>query len=106
MSIVLGGVFFEARHEAISLAIWATLLSGGIMLLMDIIKSPRWLVQGNGLLTMFKLALLAIGFFVLPEQRLYWYLAAAFVASVGSHMPGAMRHCDILKICQNGRDCR
>ena len=103
MAVVLGGVFMGAEHEMISMAIWATLLSGCLMLLIDIVKSPRVIAQGSGFMAALKLALLAIGFFILPEQRFYWYLAAAFVASVGSHMPGSMRHYDILKICQTGR---
>jgi hypothetical protein len=96
MAVVLGGVFLNAEHETIGAAIWATLLSGAFMLLMDIARSPRVLLQGSGLMVMLKLALLATGFFFLPEQRFVWYLAATIVASAGSHMPGSFRHCDIL----------
>jgi hypothetical protein len=96
MAVVLGGVFLDAKHETIGFAVWATLLSGSLMLLMDIAKSHRILLQGSGLAVLLKLALLATGFFFLPEQRFALYLAATIVASAGSHMPGQFRHCDIL----------
>ena len=38
-----------------------------------------------------KLALLGLGN-LFPGARLEWYLAAALVASVGSHMPSSWRH--------------
>jgi hypothetical protein len=98
MAILLGGVFLGAGHGEIRAAIWAALLSGCLMLFMDIFKSPRVLLQGSGIFVLLKLALLAVGFFFLPGQRFYWYLAATFMASIGSHMPGHLRHCDILCI--------
>lgn len=94
-AVVLGGVFLDAGHDEISVAIWAALLSGCLMLLVDMLKSPRVLLQGSDLFVLLKLALLAVGFFFLPSQRFCWYLAATFAASVGSHMPGALRHHEI-----------
>jgi predicted tellurium resistance membrane protein TerC len=64
------------------------------MLVMDIYKSPRILVQGSGLAVVLKLILLAIGVFLLSEQQFAWYLAATLVASFGSHMPKHLRHYD------------
>ncbi|MDR1840740.1 MAG: hypothetical protein LBQ86_02320 [Holophagales bacterium] len=101
MGVVLGGVFLRAEHDALAVAIWTTLLSGCLMMLTDLCKSPRLLLQGNGLAVILKLALLATGFFLLPEQRFVWYLAATLVASIGSHMPGRLRHYDILKKCDD-----
>ncbi|MCL1894722.1 MAG: hypothetical protein FWG02_10925 [Holophagaceae bacterium] len=97
MAIVLGGVFLNADHQTLSTAIWATVLSGILMFISDIIKSPRVLLQGSGIMVLLKLILLAVGFFALPQQRFYWYLGATFLASIGSHMPGTLRHCVILK---------
>ena len=101
MGVVLGGVFLDSKHETLAVAICITLVSGGLMLLMDIFKDPGVLLQGSGLLVILKLALLAIGFFFLPEQRFGWYLAATFVASIGSHMPGWLRHYNICKKYHN-----
>jgi hypothetical protein len=92
MGVVLGGVFLCEGYEVLIYPVWATLLSGGLMLLMDILKDPLVLLQGSGLVVILKLALLSIGFFFLPEHRFGWYLTATLVASVGSHMPGRLRH--------------
>jgi hypothetical protein len=96
MGVVLGGVFLGAGHGALAVAIWATLASGVLMLLMDVAKSPGVLLQGSGLFVLLKLALLAAGYFLFPAQRFGWYLAAAFLASVGSHMPGRLRHLSVV----------
>jgi thiamine transporter ThiT len=92
MGVVLGGVFLGAHHEALATAIWATILSGLLMMLMDLLKDPWYLLQGSGLMLALKLTMLAVGFYLLPEQRFAWYLAATAVASIGSHMPGRLRH--------------
>jgi len=100
-AVIMGGVFLGAGHDEIRVAIWATLSSGSLMLLLDILKSPRVMLQGSGLFILLKLALLAIGFFLLPEHRFYWYLAATVTASIGSHMPGTLRHYDVLDWLKN-----
>jgi hypothetical protein len=97
MGVVLGGVFLRAQHDALATAIWATILSGVLMSLMDLLKDPMYIFQGSGIATALKLALLAIGFYFLPEQRFSWYLAATVVASIGSHMPGSFRHFSLLR---------
>ena len=101
MGVVLGGVFLGANHEALAVAIWLTLVSGALMLFMDILKGPGVLLQVSGLAVILKLALLAVGFFFLPEQRFGWYLAATLIASIGSHMPGWLRHYSICKKCND-----
>ena len=99
MGVVLGGVFLGAGHEALSAFIWAVVLSGCLMLGLDVCKCPRVLLQLNGLAVLLKLLLLAAGVFVFPTQQFAWYLAATLVASVASHMPGHWRHYDILIGC-------
>ena len=95
--IVLGGLFLGYGHPELAPAAWVALGSGFLMMLTDFVKGPRFLVQGGGLALMVKLALLAVGFFFFaPDRRFGWYLAATLVASVGSHMPGALRHWDAL----------
>ncbi|MDR0498626.1 MAG: hypothetical protein LBH03_02680 [Holophagales bacterium] len=103
MGVVLGGVFLGAVYETLNIAIWMTVISGCLMMSMDIFKDPKILLQGSGLAVILKLILLAIGFFFLPEQRFGWYLSATFVASVGSHMPGALRHWDISRVYKKSR---
>jgi len=96
-AIVLGGVFLGAGYGDIYIAIWAAILSGFLMLLADIYKSPRVLLQGRGIFALLKLAFLGTGFFLLPGHRFYWYMGATVIASVGSHMPKAVRYFDLLK---------
>lgn len=96
MGVVLGGVFIGADHMALAVGIWVTALSGTVLLAMDFAKDRSYLLQGSGLFVLLKLALLAVGLYFLPGQRFGWYLAATFVASIGSHMPGAVRHCKVV----------
>jgi len=96
-AIVLGGVFFSKRHDEIYIAIWAAIISGSLLLFVDVFKSPRVLLQGSGLFALLKLAFLGTGFFLLPNHRFYWYMGATVIASVGSHMPSGVRHFDLLE---------
>ena len=61
----------------------------------DLARDLGILVQGSGVAVLLKLGLLALGARQ-PASRLSWYLAATFVASIGSHMPGAWRHFSFL----------
>ena len=91
MALVLGGVAWgvPARHMIASIAI--TVLSGVVLLGIELGKSFAFLYQGSGVGTVLKLALLGFGE-LFPSARLEWYLAATAVASIASHMPGAWRH--------------
>jgi hypothetical protein len=91
MGVLLGGLAFEgppARHLP---WIFVTIASGFLLLGIDLWKSGRFLGQGAGLAVLLKLALLGLGA-IFPESRFEWYLAAAAVASIGSHMTSSWRH--------------
>ena len=96
MGLVLGGVAFRAPEEALQVPIALTIASGLALLGIDLWKSGDYVFQGNGLAVLLKLALLGLGL-LFPGARLEWYLAAAAVASVGSHMPRAWRHWSFLE---------
>ena len=91
MGLVLGGVAYAVPQHRLDLPVALTIASGLVLLGVDLWKGGAYLVQGNGVAVLVKLALLGVGQF-LPGQRLEWYLAATVVASVGSHMPRAWRH--------------
>jgi len=91
MGLVLGGVAYDVPQQALGLPVALTIASGLVLLAIDLWKGGAYLVQGNGVAVLLKLALLGVGQFA-PQQRLAWYLAATVVASVGSHMPHAWRH--------------
>ncbi len=91
MGLVLGGVAYAVPQQRLGLPVALTIVSGLILFGVDLWKGGAYLVQGNGVAVLVKLALLGVGQFA-PGQRLGWYLAATVVASVGSHMPHAWRH--------------
>ena len=74
----------------------ATVISGVLLLAIDLWKSCLFLVEGAGAGVLLKLVMLGLGN-LFPESRLPWYLAAAAVASFGSHMPSAWRHFSFLE---------
>ena len=91
MALLLGALAYGPGGPQLRLPILLTVLSGVALFALDLAKDWRVLLQGSGLLVLLKLALLGCGH-LWPGQRLGWYLAAAAVASVGSHMPGRWRH--------------
>ena len=96
MGLVLGGVYLGGDFRRLRGAILATLASGVLLAGLDLAKGAAVLRQGSGAMVLLKLALLGLGN-LFPAARLEWYLAATLAASIGSHMPGAWRHFQLLK---------
>jgi len=95
MALVLGGVAWHVPEEPMRHTILLTVVSGVLLLAIDLAKSCVFLYQGAGVAAIVKLALVGLGWH-LPEARLAFYLAATVVGSVGSHMSGAWRHYSFL----------
>ncbi|MDP2876610.1 MAG: hypothetical protein Q8O00_10535 [Holophaga sp.] len=91
MALVLGGLAQGGTHETLWTPILVTILSGVLLLGLDLARGSMVISQGSGVAALFKLALLGLGN-IFPAVRLPFYLAATFVASVGSHMPARWRH--------------
>ncbi len=91
MALVVGGLPFGADHHRLRGTILVTVLSGVLLLAIDLAKDVAFLVQGSGVAVLLKLGLLGMGL-AQPAARLPWYLAATLVASIGSHMPRTWRH--------------
>lgn len=91
MGLVLGGIAMGGTHDRLLPWILATVLSGALLLGVDLWKSCDFLLQGAGLAVLLKLVLLGFGN-LFPAARLEWYVAATAVASIGSHMSSAWRH--------------
>ena len=81
MGMVLGGVAWGGTRESLWTWILATILSGLLLLGIDLWKSCAFLVQGAGVAVLLKLVLLGLGN-LFPAARLEWYLAATAVASM------------------------
>ena len=91
MALVVGGVAAGRSANELALPVALTVASGLALLGIDLYKSGAVLVEGAGLATLLKLALVAAGA-LLPPVRPEAYLAAVVVAAVGSHMPKTWRH--------------
>jgi len=91
MALVVGGVAAGRSASELAGPVALTVASGLALLGIDLYKSGAVLVEGAGLATLLKLALVAAGA-LLPSVRLEAYLAAVAIAAVGSHMPKTWRH--------------
>jgi len=95
MALVLGGLAHGGTYETLRISIYVTILSGIFLFLVDLSRGCLVITQGSGMAAFLKLLLLGLGN-MFPESRLHYYLAATFVASVGSHMSGNWRHFSFL----------
>lgn len=96
MALVVGGIARGGDFEALRWPILWTVLSGVLLLIVDLVRRCLVLSQGSGVALFLKLGLLGMGN-IFPAARLEWYLAATLVASLGSHMSGDWRHFSFLK---------
>jgi hypothetical protein len=73
---------------------WMALASGGLMMLMDIISNPVWIVQVRGLAILLKLVLLV---FLLnyPDWDGFLLVVIIIISSVISHAPAKLRYYSI-----------
>jgi len=94
MALVVGGLPFGADYQRLRGAVLVTVVSGSLLLVIDLAKDATFLIQGSGLAVLLKLGLLGVGL-AQPAARLPWYLAATLVASIGSHMPRTWRHASL-----------
>lgn len=86
---------------------WLAMLSGGLMMLIDIISNPVWIVQLRGLVIFFKLILLAlIG--SLPAWDGFLLVIIIIISSVISHAPGKLRYYSVYhrKIITSDKDSK
>ena len=95
MALVLGGVAWHAPKNELIAPLALTVVSGVLLLAIDLAKSCVFLYQGAGVAAIVKLALVGLGYH-LPESRFAFYLAATVVGSVGSHMTGSWRRYSFL----------
>jgi hypothetical protein len=89
-----GGILFGLEKELWINYWWLALVSGVLMMVIDIISNPVWVVQVRGLVIFLKLVLLA---FLGNDPSLdSWLLAFIIIISaVISHAPGKLRYYSI-----------
>lgn len=86
-----GGVLFGLDADLWLGYWWLSLVSGGLLMLVDIVSNPIWLVQVRGLVILTKLVLLALlGCY--PDWDRLLLVVIIVMSAVVSHAPGALRY--------------
>lgn len=89
-----GGVLFGLEKDLWINYWWLAVISGGLMMMLDIISNRIWLVQIRGLAIFFKLFLLALlGLYANWDG--YLLAAIIIISAVISHAPGKLRYYSI-----------
>ena len=86
-----GGILFSLEKDLWLNYWWLAMVSGALMMLMDIISNPVWLVQVRGLVIAIKLILLALlGMY--PGWDGFLLAVIIIISAVISHAPGQLRY--------------
>ena len=86
-----GGILFALEKDLWFNYWWLAVVSGSLMMLMDIAANPVWIVQVRGLVIMVKLILFALlGSY--PGWDGFLLVAIIVISAVISHAPGKLRY--------------
>ncbi|MEJ8569676.1 hypothetical protein [Elongatibacter sediminis] len=90
-----GGILFGLAEDLWRGYWWLALTSGGLMMLMDLVSSPVWLVQVRGVAIVTKLFLLVLlGLF--PQWGRILLVTVIVISGAISHAPGKVRYYSLL----------
>lgn len=95
ISILVGGHFFGAPASRLLPFLYAAIVTGGSMAVLEAYPSFQFLHQGWGVLVLIKLALLC----VIPlawNYRVPILITVLVIGSLGSHMPKRFRHYSLI----------
>ena len=90
-SILLGGHWFNVPREALLPWLYCAVFSGAGLLGLELRTGFDWVLQLGGSMVLAKLVVLGLTP-LFWEQRLALLLVVMVIGSIGSHMPGALRH--------------
>ena len=86
-----GGVLFGLEKDLWLNYWWLAMVSGGLMMLIDIISNPVWMVQIRGIIVFLKLVLLIfLGSY--PQWDGLLLSIIIIISAVISHAPGKLRY--------------
>jgi len=86
-----GGILFALEKDLWINYWWLALVSGVLMMLMDITANPVWIVQVRGIVIMLKLILLVfLG--MNPGWDSFLLAVIIIISAVISHAPGKLRY--------------
>ena len=89
-----GGILFGIEKDLWVNYWWLAIASGALMMLMDIISNPVWLIQVRGVIIFVKLILLAsLGLY--PQWDSFILAVIIIISAVISHAPGKLRYYSI-----------
>ncbi|MHB8863183.1 MAG: hypothetical protein ACYC6N_12305 [Pirellulaceae bacterium] len=93
--VLVGGHVFDVSPARLLPWLWATILTGGMLVVLETFPRLQWCYQGRGLFVWGKLILLGLipWFWV---YRVPILLAVIILASVGSHMPARFRYYSVI----------
>ncbi|MEE8495313.1 MAG: hypothetical protein V3S21_02450 [Xanthomonadales bacterium] len=86
-----GGILFALEKDLWINYWWLALVSGVLMMLMDIAANPVWIVQVRGVVILLKLILLAL-LGSNPAWDSFLLVVIIIISTVISHAPGKLRY--------------
>ena len=89
--ILLGGHIFNQPVVALEPWLWATVITGTIILLTDLHSSLAILFEVRGIAILIKITLLLL-IPVFWEQRISLLICILIIGAIGSHLPKRYRH--------------
>ena len=86
-----GGILFGLEKDLWLNYWWLAVVSGFLMILMDVIPNPVWMVQIRGLAVFLKLILLLfLGSY--PAWDIFLLIVVIIISGAISHAPGKLRY--------------
>ncbi len=86
-----GGILFALEKDLWINYWWLALVSGVLMMLMDIASNPVWMVQVRGVVILLKLILLVL-LGINPGWDSFLLAVIIIISAVISHAPGKLRY--------------
>jgi hypothetical protein len=86
-----GGILFGLEKQLWINYWWLALVSGALMMLMDIVANSVWIIQVRGLVILIKLILLAM-LGIYPAWDRFLLIVIIIISAVISHAPGKVRY--------------
>jgi hypothetical protein len=95
-ALFLGGSAYDVEPERLMPALLAAILTGMLLVTVELCQDPRWPFLGKGLMVIAKLGLLLL-VPAFPGARIPLLVAVVVLAGIGSHMPRELRHYSVLE---------
>jgi len=102
-----GGILFGLEQDLWINYWWLALVSGALMMMIDIISNPVWVVQVRGLVIFLKLILLAL-LGQNPTLDPILLMLIIIISAIISHAPGKLRYYSVFhkKVISSANDSK